>query len=89
MRINTNPQPSIFFEEKIKFPVPYEISEVEGRPVGYLAEELRSFIRACKGEAAIPEGCRIEDALQIQRWLDILVKSATEKRNKLQNKEML
>jgi len=53
---------------------------IQGHPTGMLAEELRSFLAACRG-AAIPEGCRLQDAVQVQRWMEQLLKSAESKRH--------
>jgi len=73
LRVDSNPQPMTLTEQKKTYPVSYEISEVDGVPVGMLAEELRSFVSACVGRTPVAEGCRIEDALQIQRWMDRLM----------------
>ena len=82
VRVDTNPQPMALTEQKKTHPIPYEISEVEGAPVGMLAEELRSFVSACAGKTAVVQGCRIEDALQVQRWIDKLVASARSRKRR-------
>jgi predicted dehydrogenase len=74
-RVQTNPQSTTWTGEKMTWPIPLEISSVNGRPTGMLAEELRAFVAACQG-APVPAGCRIQDAVQIQRWMDHLLRSA-------------
>ena len=78
-RINTNPASWTWSRAQIEWPVALEISKVQGHPVGMLAEAQRSFLRACRGDA-VPEGCRLEDALQIQRWTDHLMKLSKTRR---------
>jgi predicted dehydrogenase len=78
-RVDTNPQNWTWTQEKVTRPVALEISTTHGHPTGMLAEELRAFLAACRG-AAIPRGCRIEDAVQVQRWLEELLRSAGAKR---------
>ncbi|MBI3851966.1 MAG: Gfo/Idh/MocA family oxidoreductase [Verrucomicrobia bacterium] len=78
-RVDTNPQNWTWTEDKVTWPVALEISTTHGRPTGMLAEELRSFIAACHG-APVPAGCRLEDAVQVQRWMEELLKSAQSKR---------
>ena len=50
-----------------------------GRPTGMLAEELRAFVAACRSGMVHP-GCRMGDAVQVQRWAERLMESAREKR---------
>lgn len=78
-RLDTNPQIWTWTHDKTTWPVALEISTSHGRPTGMLAEELRSFLAACHG-ASIPAGCRMEDAVQVQRWMEQLLKSAQTKR---------
>lgn len=77
--VDTNPAPLIWTQEKTEWPQALEIGEIAGRPVGMLAEELRSFIALCDGKSATA-GCRLEDALQLQRWMEKLLASAAEQR---------
>lgn len=77
-KVNTNPQDWTWAEEKLSWPNALEMSMVNGRPTGMLAEELRSFLAACQG-ASVPAGCRIQDAAQVQRWMEQLLKSAQSK----------
>jgi len=72
--VQTNPAPWQWHESLAEWPVSLEISTVHGRPVGMLAEALRSFAAAVRG-APVPCGCRLEDALQIERWADKLIHS--------------
>lgn len=78
-RLETNPQNWTWAQDKATWPVALEISASHGRPTGMLAEELRSFLAACHG-APIPAGCRMQDAVQVQRWMEELLKSAQSKR---------
>jgi predicted dehydrogenase len=74
-RVATNPQAWTWAADHLTWPVALEMSAVHGRPTGMLAEELRSFLAACRG-AAVPAGCRICDAVQIQGWMERLLASA-------------
>ena len=74
-QVETNPQRIQWTQKKAEWPIGLEISSIEGPPVGILAEELRSFIGACKG-GPVADGCRIQDAIQVQRWIESLMKSA-------------
>ncbi|MBP9902348.1 MAG: Gfo/Idh/MocA family oxidoreductase [Verrucomicrobia bacterium] len=78
-RVATNPQNWTWTTDKVKWPVELEISMIHGRPTGMLAEELRSFLAACHG-APVPAGCRMPDAVQVQRWMEQLLESAQSKR---------
>lgn len=75
--VDTNPAPLVWTEQNAQWPQALEIGEIAGRPVGMLAEELRSFIALCRDHAA-PAGCRVEDALQLQQWMETLLASAAE-----------
>jgi len=78
-RVDTNPQNWTWTQDKITWPIALEISIPHGRPTGMLAEELRSFLAACHG-VPVPAGCRLQDAVQVQRWMEKLLKSAQSKR---------
>lgn len=78
-RIDTNPQNWSWAEDTVTSPVTLEMSTVHGRPTGMLAEELRSFLAACRG-APVPIGCRITDAVRIQHWTDRLLAAAERSR---------
>lgn len=75
--VDTNPAPLVWTSDNTQWPQALEIGEIAGRPVGMLAEELRSFIALCNGKAA-PAGCRLEDALQLQQWMEKLLNCAAE-----------
>jgi UDP-N-acetylglucosamine 3-dehydrogenase len=77
-RVNTNPQSWIWTDEKVRSPVALEISMTNGHPTGMLAEELRAFLAACRGDG-VPAGCRLEDALQVQLWMEQLLAVAQSK----------
>lgn len=66
-RIQTNAAPWVWDESKREWPVALEMSVVEGRPTGMLAEAQRAFLSAL-GTTVVPVGCRLSDARQIQRW---------------------
>lgn len=71
LKVKTNPGPVQIVEDRHSWPIALEIGEVGGRPVGMLAECLRSFAACCHG-AEVPEGCRLQDALRIQGWIDAI-----------------
>jgi len=75
--VDTNPAPLVWTDENTQWPQALEIGEIAGRPVGMLAEELRSFVALCGGKSA-PAGCRLEDALQLQQWMEKLLAGAAE-----------
>lgn len=68
-RIDTNPGPLTVTDTKLRRPIGLEISRVEGRPVGMLAEAFRTFAAACNG-APVTSGCRLVDALRIESWME-------------------
>lgn len=72
-RINTNPGQFEVIDGAVTSPVGLEISKVEGRPVGILAEAFRSFAAACRGAPVTP-GCRLSDSLRIERWMERILK---------------
>jgi len=65
--VQTNPAPWQWQGAQPEWPIALEISSVQGRPTGMLAEAQRSFIAALRG-TPVPPGCRLEDALQVERW---------------------
>jgi len=77
-RVSTNPQNWVWTEHKASWPLALEMSEVNGSPTGMLVEELRAFIAACHG-APVPGGCRMQDAVQVQNWMERLLQSARTK----------
>ncbi len=78
-RLDTNPQNWTWTQDKVTWPVALEMSVAHGRPTGMLADELRSFLAACQG-TPVPAGCRLQDAVQVQRWMEQLLGSAASKR---------
>ncbi len=78
--VTTNPQNTRWTSETTQWPHGLEISEIDGRPTGMLAEELRAFVAACQGKP-IPAGARISDAAQVQRWVERLMESSIGKRS--------
>ncbi len=74
--VQTNPAPWQWQGAHPQWPIALELSTVQGRPTGMLAEAQRSFIAALKG-APLPEGCSLENALQIERWAARLMQSRT------------
>jgi predicted dehydrogenase len=78
-RVATNPAPWTWTEEKQQWPIALEISSGAGVPRGMMAELHRAFLRAM-ASGAVPAGCRISDAAQVQRWTDRLMKRARQKR---------
>jgi len=78
-RVETNPQNWTWTQDNVSWPVALEISMAHGRPTGMLAEELRAFLAACQG-SPVPAGCRLPDAMQVQRWMEQLMNAARSKR---------
>jgi len=74
-RASTSPQDFCWTSDKATWPLGLEIAMIGQRPVGMLAEELRTFALACVG-GEIPPGCRMQDAVQVQRWTDKILESA-------------
>lgn len=74
--LKLNPQPLTVYGEKAEWPMCLEIDDDPQSPSGWLAEELRHFCRVVNGTATVPIGCRFQDAIQVQTWLDRLEESA-------------
>lgn len=70
-KVTTNPAPWTWTDSRTTWPVNLEIRESEGM----LAALLKDFLLACHGRA-VAEGCRVEDALQVQTWIDRLIATA-------------
>lgn len=73
-RISPNPRPIEVWDDKASWPMPLEIRTDVGGPSGMMAEELRCFCRVVRGNESVPVGATFADALQVQRWMDRLVK---------------
>lgn len=71
-KVITNPAPWTWSDQQTTWPVNLEMSEIQGIPSGMLAGVHHAFVAACRGEE-VPLGCRVEDALQIQQWIDRLL----------------
>lgn len=76
-RIAPNPRPLEVWSDSAEWPLPLEIRTGATGPSGMMAEELRAFCRVVRGLAPVPVGATYNDALQIQRWMDLLNDSAT------------
>lgn len=87
LKVNTNPGPMQMVTDRYIWPIALEIARVEGRPVGMLAESLRSFAECCRGQA-VPGGCRLQDALQVQRWMDGIFSAIQKKEPSRQNEKL-
>ena len=75
-RMNPNPRPLDVWDEKYVPPMTLEILNVSNTTTGMLAEELRCFCRVVRGLEPIPRGTRIEDGIQVMRWLDRLTEAS-------------
>jgi predicted dehydrogenase len=75
-RIEPNPRPIEVWDDRAHWPMALEIRADRTAPSGMLAEELRCFCRVVRGVEAVPVGATYADAMQVQRWLEELEKSA-------------
>ncbi len=71
-RINPNPRPIEVWDDKAHWPMPLEIRTDANGPTGMMAEELRCFCRVVRGVQPVPMGATYFDAIQVQRWMDVL-----------------
>lgn len=76
-RIAPNPRPIEVWSDRAHWPLALEIRTDARGPTGMMAEELRHFCRVVRGTASVPTGATFHDALQVQRWLNILDQAAT------------
>lgn len=67
----TNPAPWTWTDSRVTWPQNLEVRE----DAGMLVSLLNHFLAASRGEP-IPSGCRVEDALQVQRWIEQLLEVA-------------
>ncbi len=65
--LTTNPAPWQWMDEKVQWPVNLEIHDSGGMFVTM----LRAFLQAVT-DGQVPRGCRVEDALQVQDWIERL-----------------
>ncbi len=77
-RIETNPRPLRVWDTKARWPMQLEISADPLAPTGMLAEQLRCFCRVVRGLEPVPIGATFQDAMQVERWLDRLVRRSDE-----------
>lgn len=75
-RISPNPRPIELWDDKACWPMPLEIRTDLNGPTGMMAEELRCFCRVVRGLEPVPVGATYNDALQVQRWMSCLERSA-------------
>ncbi len=71
-QVTTNPAPWIWADSRMEWPANLQIS----RSDTLLATVLRDFLRAA-ADGHVTEGCRVEDALQVQDWIDQLKAAAS------------
>ena len=80
LRTIPTPRPLEVFSEKAEAPMRLELRASGGgenaTSTGMMAEELRCFLRVVRGQQPVPQGATFEDALQVQRWIEILHQSA-------------
>lgn len=67
----TNPAPWTWTDSQTTWPKNLEISPDSGM----LAVTLQHFLGVCRGKP-VPEGCRLQDALRVQTWIEQLLKIA-------------
>ena len=75
-RIAPNPRPIEVWDDQARWPMALEIRTDASGAVGMMAEEQRAFYRAVRGVAPIPLGATFQDAMQVQRWLEELDRTA-------------
>ncbi|MGE5193081.1 MAG: Gfo/Idh/MocA family protein [Deltaproteobacteria bacterium] len=71
-RINPNPRPLEVWGTQAEWPLALEIRAGASGATGMMAEELRCFCRAVRGEQPVPAGATYADALQVQSWMERL-----------------
>ena len=71
-RISPNPRPIEVWDERAHWPMALEIRTDSISPAGMMAEELRCFCRVVRRVEQVPAGATYSDALQIQRWMNLL-----------------
>src|SRR5258708_14354558 len=76
-RVVPNPGPIEVWGRGAEGPLPVEIRWGPAGATGMLAEELRCFCRVVRGVQPVPVGATYADALQVQAWMDKLVRSAS------------
>jgi predicted dehydrogenase len=76
-RLTPNPRPIQLWDTGSHYPLGIEIRPDPSCPSGMLAEELRAFCRVVRGVEPVPLGATYEDAIQVQRWIEILENAST------------
>lgn len=71
-QLRLNPQPLEVWADRAEWPLSLDITADPAAPSGWLAEELRAFCRAVRGQVEVPLGARYMDGLRIQGWLERL-----------------
>lgn len=71
-RLNPNPRPIELWDTRAEWPLALEIRTSEFGATGMLAEELRCFCRVVRSLQTVPVGATYADALQVQRWMEVL-----------------
>jgi predicted dehydrogenase len=75
-RITPNPRPIEVWDDHARWPMALEIRTDAAGPTGMMAEEQRAFCRVVRGLEPVPIGATFQDAMQVQRWLECLDRSA-------------
>ncbi|MDA1013444.1 MAG: Gfo/Idh/MocA family oxidoreductase [Planctomycetota bacterium] len=74
-RMTPNPRPIEVWSQSAEWPMALEIRTDASGPSGMMAEEQRCFCRVVRGQQAVPIGARYHDAVQVQSWMDQLVRN--------------
>jgi predicted dehydrogenase len=75
-RITPNPRPIEVWDHQACWPMALEIRTDASVAVGMMAEEQRAFYRVVRGIESVPMGATFQDAMQVQRWLEKLDRTA-------------
>jgi len=75
-RLRPNPRPLEVWDERARHPLALEMGLADHAATGMLAEQLRCFCGVVRGRREVPVGAAYEDAMQVQKWLDRLVRLA-------------
>lgn len=75
-RITPNPRPIEVWNHQARWPMALEIRADATGAVGMMAEEQRAFYRVVGGFESVPMGATFQDAMQVQRWLEVLDQTA-------------
>lgn len=76
-RLLPNPRPIRLWDDKREqFPMALEIRADLESSTGMLAEQLRCFCAVVRRRRPVPRGATYQDAMQVQTWIDRIVKTA-------------